>query len=262
VSQNALSLPSRRAPTALRLVPPGNAVAIALALVLGGIGMYGLARETSMFAVRTVQVEGAPRPVAAQVRAALRSFDGTSLLSLKGAAVLRRAEELPTVVSASYDRDFPHRLRVRVVPEVPAAVVRQGVSSWLASARGRVIALTDRTRFRSLPRIWLSPSVAVEVGDVLMDAGGGTAARALAVFAAARFARAVRWAHMQHGVLTMGLRTGLELRLGPATDLGLKVAIARRIVPTLIRPSSGGPAYLDLTVPERPVAGTNPQVEG
>jgi cell division protein FtsQ len=257
VNESVLSLPRRRVPpVVLQLVPPGRSIAVALALVLGGVGMWGLARETSMFSVQTVEVRGASPAVAAQVRAALGSFRGKSLLSLDGAAVLRRIVELPTVLSASYDRDFPHTLRVRVVPEAPVAVLRQGAASWLVSARGRVVAPVDRTRFRSLARIWIPPAVDVETGAVLDGASGGTAARSVAQFLWGGFGHRIAWAVLQGPALRVGLRTGLELRLGSPADLRLKIAIAREILPTLKRPSMGGPRYLDLTVPDRPVAGT------
>jgi hypothetical protein len=42
----------------------------------------------------------------------------------------------------------------------------------------------------------------------------------------------------------------------------LKIAIAHGIVPALALPSAGGPDYLDIAVPERPVAGRNPQPAG
>jgi cell division septal protein FtsQ len=262
VSQTILSLPRRTSPWVFQLVPSGRSVAIGLALVLGAVGTYGLARETSMFAVRTVEVQGASPAVAAQVRAALRSFDGTSLLTLNGSSVLQRVESLPTVFTATYDRDFPHRLRLRIVPELPVAVLRRGVSSWLVSARGRVIATTDRTRFRRLPRIWLPATSEIDIGAVLAVSSGGVASRAVAVFSSAGVADRVAWARARDGVLTIGLRTGLLLRFGPPTDLALKIAIAREIVPTVLRPSAGGPSYLDLSVPGRPVAGGNSQVEG
>ena len=51
--------------------------------------------------------------MAVQAQNELRSFEGTSLLRLNGAAVIRRLEAMPTVSSAAYDRDFPHTLRVR-----------------------------------------------------------------------------------------------------------------------------------------------------
>ncbi len=58
--------------------------------------------------------------------------------------------------------------------------------------------------------------------------------------------------------LTLRLRSGLELRLGDPLDVALKLAVAARVIPLL----DDGTAYLDVAVPERPVAGTlNSQVE-
>jgi hypothetical protein len=54
----------------------------------------------------------------------------------------------------------------------------------------------------------------------------------------------------------------LEVRLGPPVDLRLKIAIVRGLLPSLALPSAGGPDYLDLAVPERPVAGRQSQVSG
>jgi hypothetical protein len=53
------------------------------------------------------------------------------------------------------------------------------------------------------------------------------------------------------------LRSGLELRLGDPTDVRLKLAIARRALAAL----PTGATYVDVSVPERPVAGMdNPQL--
>ncbi|MBA2384629.1 MAG: hypothetical protein H0V68_08220 [Actinobacteria bacterium] len=51
--------------------------------------------------------------------------------------------------------------------------------------------------------------------------------------------------------LTLLLRPGLELRLGDGTDRDVKLEVARRILPAL----EEGVGYLDVSVPERPVAG-------
>ena len=63
-------------------------------------------------------------------------------------------------------------------------------------------------------------------------------------------------------VVALPLRGGLEILLGAPVDLRLKIAIARGILPTLALPRAGGPDDLDITVPERPVAGRNPQLSG
>jgi cell division protein FtsQ len=262
VPQSVLSLPRRRPPAFLSLVPSARALLVATALVLAAVGMWAIARGTSMFAIRAIEVEGASPAITRQALAALGSFDGTSLLQLNGAAVIRRLEDLPTVQSATYDRDFPHTLRVLVVPERPDAVLRQGGSSWLVSASGRVIGVIARGRFPALPRVWLPASAQVVVGTVLADADGGAAARALAEVGAAGRQLRVSWGRVEAGQLTLGLRSGLELRFGSPTDVALKIAIVKAIVPTLTRAAAGGPTYLDVSVVERPVAGRNSQPSG
>jgi cell division septal protein FtsQ len=215
-----------------------------------------------MFAVTTVKVAGARPAVAGQVRRALVGIDGQSLLQLDGADVVGTLEALPTVYRATYDRDFPHTLRVRIVPEEPVAVLRHGADSWVASARGRVIASIPRGSLPSLPRVWLPASSAVRVGAIVSDPAGSLATHALRSFRGIGLGRRITFVKVTGGRLVAGLRGGLELRFGPPVDLGLKLAVAQAILPTLAAPSAGGPRYLDLAVPERPVAGTDSQVEG
>ena len=58
--------------------------------------------------------------------------------------------------------------------------------------------------------------------------------------------------------LTLRLRSGLRIRLGDSLDTPLKLAVAARVIPLL----DPGTSYLDVAVPERPVAGTlDSQVE-
>jgi len=55
--------------------------------------------------------------------------------------------------------------------------------------------------------------------------------------------------------LTFLLASGLELRLGDLRAVPLKLTIASRVLPSLL--AQGGYVYLDVSVPERPVAGTS-----
>ena len=80
------------------------------------------------------------------MRTALAPALGESLLGLDLNELTRRAEEVPMVAAASFDRAFPHTLEIAVVPEVPVAVLRQGSSSWLAAAGGRIVAELDTAR--------------------------------------------------------------------------------------------------------------------
>jgi cell division protein FtsQ len=224
-----------------------------LALVGGG---YGVARQSSLFAVTTVEVVGAPPPVAAQVRSALAPLRRRSLVAIGGGEIRRRVADLTTVVAVGFDRAFPHTLRVVVLAERPVAVLRRGRDSWLVSARGRVIRTLRPAAEGALPRIWVRRAARVEPGSVLDPADGGAAARILAPLARDGFPTGVRAATATGGELMLSLTDGVALRLGKANDLALKLAVARRIVPRL----PAGTAYLDVSVPERPVAGQKAQL--
>jgi cell division septal protein FtsQ len=242
-----------------RLLPSGRSLLVGFAIVLGAAGLYMLARMTPMFALNKVEVEGAPPAVAARVKAALEPLDGTSLLELKGADVERRLASLTVVASASYDRDFPHTLRVVVKPEHPVALLRHGADGWVVAASGRVIAASEPHAFSGLPRVWLA-SDGPRVGSVLADPLGRRAVRALALAQKARLEGRIRTVRADDHELTFLLGSGLELRLGDLHAVRLKLAVASRILPELL--ARGGYAYLDVSVPARPVAGLNPQPGG
>ena len=94
------------------------------------------------------------------------------------------------VAAASFDRAFPHTLEIAVVPEVPVAVLRQGSSSWLAAAGGRVVGELDKGARPGLPRVWLKRDVDVRRRRA---AGAGlAAARRRAVAPLVEQAAAVR----------------------------------------------------------------------
>ena len=259
MGEKVLALPRKRHLDVVRLAPSGRSLAVVAAVVLISIGLYGLARETSMFSVRAIQVDGASSALAAQVRTELRRYQGDSLVRVDAAAVEQRVDGLPAVRGSEVDRSFPHTLRISVVPEVPVAVLRRGAESWLVSARGRVIGEIPLGAQSALPRIWLPARTELEVGSLLSGESGGLAARSLAAFVGSGFPNRITFVRALDGQITLGLRGGLEILLGPPIDLRLKIAIVHGILPSLALPSQGGPDYLDLTVPERPVGGRNPQ---
>jgi cell division protein FtsQ len=237
-----------------RLLPSRRSLAVGLGLLALAAGAYVAARQTSTFAVGRIDVSGAPPAVRAQVRRELAPLLGTSLLALDATKVLRRVEALPTVVSAGYDRAFPHTLRLTVVAETPVAILHRGAETWLLSARGRVIQRVPPRTYPALPRIWVTKATPVAAGVFVQPDAAGEAARALALDP--RFPARIATAAISHGELVLTLRSGLELRLGAPTDVRLKLAVARRALRLL----PAGSVYLDVSVPGRPVAGSNPQV--
>lgn len=241
-----------------RLAPSGRSLLLGFALLAATAGAYAAARETSVFAVRSVDVRGARPAVAAQVEQELVPALGQSLLAVDLERLRRRAEALPTVLAVSFDRAFPHTLRIVVTPERPVAVARQGAGSWLVSARGRVLGELERGARRGLPRLWLKRDVKIEVG-ALLSGDTASAVRAVAPLARKPLSGRVSLVRVTPDELTLVQRSGLEVRLGDASDLALKLAVARRILPAL----AGVGGYLDVSVPERPVVGQdlNSQVE-
>jgi len=232
-----------------RVTPTRRSLALGLGILTLALGGYLIARESSLFAIDRIEVRGGSRGVVRQVHAALASLVGKPLVGLDGSAVLQRVDALPTVESASYDRDFPHTLRITVVPERPAAVLRRGPDGWLVSTRGRVMESLPSTAAPKLPRIWISNRTPVRTGVELAAAGAATAAHAAGL--AGAFGARVASVSSANGSAVFHLRSGLELLLGDAGDVRLKVAVAARLLPIL--PS--GSTYLDVSIPGRPVSG-------
>jgi cell division protein FtsQ len=231
-------------------------LAAVLVLIASGTGAYFLARQTSLFALQRVEVQGASPDVAARVRAALEPFVGESLVRFDAADAEHRLSEIAQLAGFHFDRAFPHTLRVRVTQERAVAVLRRGVDAWLVAASARVLAKLDERPYPLLPRIWVAPTTDVAVNATL-GGNGAKAVRAVAPLAPLGVADGVRSVRANDYELTLILGSGRELRLGDAGDLRLKLAIARRVLPL-----TTDATYVDVSVPERPVAGYNPQPEG
>ena len=255
-------LPARRppVPTALvRAAPSARSVLVGVALLVLGVGGYLAARETSLFAVRTLQIRGGTPLIRAQVRKALADELGQSLLKVDGRGLERRLAPLAGLRTFDYDRAFPNTLRLVVRPEQPVLVLRQGAAAFLVSTSGRVIRPLAHRRRSHLPRLYVRHDVRVRVGSRL-PRPLAAAARTLAPLRSSPLPGGIR--SIRAGTeLTLVLGGGLELRLGDHGDLALKVAIARRILAATGAAFAGG-GYLDVSVPERPVLSPKSRVEG
>ena len=244
-----------------RFLPTRRSLLAGVLLVVLGAATYVVARQSSLFALRTLDVRGGTPAIRAEVRAALADELGTSLLRVGDAGLARRLDALADVRSFTFDRSFPHTLRVVVHREQPVLVLRQvpGKDAFLIAASGRVLKLLPHSRLSHLPRLWVKsdtrPVVGAALPATLLDA-----ARATAVANAVRLPGGVRVVRETASELTLQLGSGVEVRLGDAGDLRLKLAIARRVLALLGPGVTTG--YVDVSVPERPVADQNPQVVG
>jgi cell division protein FtsQ len=234
----------------VRFVPSGRSLLLTFGAVLA-IGLaYWVAYATPVFAVHTVQIEGAPPALEREVARATQDLVGRSLVSVDAEEVEGSLRALPAVAGASVDRSFPRTLVIRIAPERPVAVIRRGTGAWLATGSGKVIREIAVGTERGMPRLWIRRGATIRIGGQI-PAGLVPATRALAEAHAAGIASRVKGVRTSGEELTLVLRHGTEVRLGRAADVGMKLVIARKVLALV----DGSTSYIDVSVPQRPVAG-------
>jgi cell division protein FtsQ len=262
--QPALALARPRVAPSLKAVRRRAVLVVASGIAALGL-LYLGARETPVFAMRTVEVQGASGSVRAAVLQEVDGVRGESLVALDGGALVRRLEALPSVEAVAYDRAFPHTLRLVVQPERPAAVVKQGTSLWVVSVRGRVISRALPGVTPALPRIRYPDAGALVPGEFVADEVTKTVLAALAL-APKRMLLPIHSGRLEDGQLTFELSgeggTAPLLLLGDPEDVGIKLKVAALVLRKLSPEELSSLAYLDVSLPDRPVASANPQVSG
>jgi cell division protein FtsQ len=203
-------------------------------------------RNSGLVRVQRVQVTGIGGPQRTAIRAALTeaALDMT-VLHLRGDALRTAVEPYPVVRSLRTETDFPHGLRIVVNAYEPVAALQ---------ASGRLTAVAaDGTVLRGAPTRGL-PVVRVRAmpgGDRVRDPGAVGAIDLLAAAPAALRARVARIYQGPQG-LAATVQNGPKLYFGGAARFEAKWDAAALV---LAESSSRGASYVDLRVPERPVAG-------
>lgn len=233
-----------------RFVPSGLSLLSALAIALAAGLAYWGAVTSSVFAVERIEVKGAPPAVQRQVEAVAGDLMGRSLVGADTDELAGRIRALPSIAGVSVDRAFPHSLVVKVAVERAVAVARRGSLSYLVTGSGKVVREVPPRSYRNLPRLWIPRGVTVRVGGKLPPTYD-PATRALAVAREVGFRRGVKGVRSPDGELAFVLRRGPEIRLGASTDFALKLTVAQEILGRI----GSTRQYIDVSVPERPVAG-------
>jgi cell division protein FtsQ len=203
-------------------------------------------RDSPVVRVEGVTVTGVSGPQSGGIRAALTeaALDMT-VLHVRDDALRTAVEPYPVVRSLRTQTHFPHGLRITVNAYEPVAALQAGDQLTAVASDGRVLRGAP-TRGLPVVRIAATPA-----GDHARDA---RAVKAIALLDAAppplrtRVARIYRG---PHGVAA-SVDNGPDLYFGAATRLRAKWAAAAQV---LSQQSSRGASYVDLRVPERPVAG-------
>jgi cell division protein FtsQ len=233
----------------VRLPRPGPRVVVAIVAVLAVLGGAWLwVRQSPLVAVKRVSVAGASGPDAAQIRSALISAarDMTTL-DVQMSHLRTAVSPYPVVKGLRVSTQFPHGMRIRVVEQVPVAMVQVDGRSTPVAGDGTL--LRDVTTGAQLPSINLS----VAPGGTQLT---GIARSEVEMLAAApyRLLGRVQLASSDstHGLVAQ-LRNGPRLYFGGANEL---VAKWEAVTEVLAAPSSAGAGYVDVTDPTRPAAGT------
>jgi cell division protein FtsQ len=234
-------------------------VLLAALAPLGGGWLW--LRNSSLVAVEHVQISGVHGVNAGSIERALeRTARQMSTLDVKLGALRAAVAPFHVVREVLASTSFPHGLRIRVIEQLPVAVLMAGDPT----GSGTTVAGGERTAVAadgavlgptlaagSLPVIHTSASEPLLGGHVRGAALGAE----LSVLGAAPSALLgwVQRVFMGPEGVTVVMRDGLSIYFGNATRPHAKWLSTARV---LADPSSAGATYVDVRLPERPAAGT------
>jgi cell division protein FtsQ len=226
--------------------PPARAVVacVGVLVLLGGAWLW--LRDSSLVAVRQVDVTGLSGSEAPRVRAALQeaALDMTTL-HVRDKQLQTAVAPYPAVQSIEAHADFPHRLKVVVHEHVAVAALSSGSDRVAVAADGTILRGSSTA---GLPVISVGSAPA---GDSVSDR---RTVRAIALLAAAPAPLRAKVTRVYPGPrgLTAPLSAGPVLYFGGPERLRAKWTAVARV---LADKSSAGATYLDVRLPERPAAG-------
>ena len=250
IAQPAARRIAQTAARAFAALPPNlrRWLPIALAVLLVLAAGYRLwLRDSSFVSVEQVTVTGLTTKDAAQVRAQLVMAARTmTTLHVDEDELQQSIAAYPVVRGLEVSADFPHALEIHVVEHRPAAIV------------GGLAVAGDGTILRGLPIEGKLPRIDARddlEGDRLTARAALRGARVAGMAPAALRPRLERIDLRGGDGIVVELRDGPELIFGDTTQLRAKWVAATRV---LADSDSQGATYIDVRLPERPVAGGLP----
>jgi cell division protein FtsQ len=222
------------------------AAVLALVLVLGA-GFLWL-RNSGLVAVQRVHVAVAGGPDAGQIRSALvAAARDMTTLDVKMNQLRTAVAPFPVVKSLQVSTQFPHGMRIRVIEQVPVAVLVVAGRRTAVSGDGTL--LHDVAPGSSLPAITLRiPPGGSRLTGYPLDE--------VRLLAAAPYQLLPKVGGVDdqaiHGLVAV-LRNGPSIYFGDSSLLSAKWTAATQV---LASAGSAGAGYVDVTDPSRPVAGT------
>lgn len=220
-------------------------IATATLVVVAAAGLW--LRDSSLVAVEHVRVTGANGSDGPAIRRALSAAAREmTTLHVREGSLRDAVASYPIVKDLRVSAHPLHGLSIAVIEHAPAAVLAVGDSRVAVAADGTIL---RKVRLDGLP---LVPTRGLPGGQRLRDRQA-LGAVALAGFAPVGLRGLItRIRSGGRDGLRADMQGGLRIVFGSRMRLAAKWAAAARV---LADPKAAGAAYLDVRVPERPVAG-------
>jgi len=220
-------------------------IATATLVVVAAAGLW--LRDSSLVAVEHVRVTGANGSDGPAIRRALSAAAREmTTLHVREGSLRDAVSAYPIVKDLRVSAHPLHGLSIAVIEHAPAAVLLAGDSRVAVAADGTVL---RKVHLDGLP---LVPTRGLPGGQRLRDRQA-LGAVVLAGFAPVGLRGLItRIRSGGRDGLRADMQGGLRIVFGSRTRLAAKWAAAARV---LADPKAAGAAYLDVRVPERPVAG-------
>ncbi|HEY2772349.1 MAG TPA: FtsQ-type POTRA domain-containing protein [Solirubrobacteraceae bacterium] len=228
--------------------PRPKVIALAVAVLALGLGAWLWFRDSSLVSVKRVAVTGVSGPDAGRIRDALETAArNMTTLDVKTDQLNTAVGPYPVVKKLQVSTQFPHGMRIHVVEEIPVAEVQVGGRNVAVADDGTL--LHDAPTTTQLPLLQLRSSPG---GSQLTQQDGLSLVTLLAAAPYQMLSRVSQASTSSSHGLVAQLRDGPSIYFGGDDHLGAKWIAADAV---LLSSGSSGAEYIDVSDPERPVAG-------
>ena len=220
-----------------------------LLVIVGALALVAAAWAITLspvLAVDHVVVKGAGQVTPTEIERAGAMHLGDPLVWLDTDRAVAGIEALPYVRHARVERQWPHTVRIVVTERQGVAWAQRQHHPYLVDGSGRVLAALAAAPV-GLPQL-MGAGPIPRPGGVIAEVAAARAAATLPKLAAL----GTRSVTVRHGLFTMQLLAGPEVRLGNGRQMQAKV---RAAIAVLNAVAEAPPSYVDVSVPTNPVAG-------
>ncbi len=221
-----------------------RAIALAIVAIALLAGYYLWLRDSSLVAVEEVEVKGATTDQARIAAALEAAAEGMTTLHIDDEKLREAVSQFPTVASVRAESTLLHKLTVTVTERLPVGRLRSDGELVAVSADGYVLPGVEPGELPSIDG-------RASGGRLDRDAAAQAAILGATPEQLREMLGSASWEEDGGGVI-VDLEGAPELRFGDGTHAEAKW---EAVAAVLAGPDLGAPAYLDVSVPERPVTG-------